>query len=180
MGKQGILQKPSSRRRTEFLAAVRKSRGLHGRWTSPPQSQAEFDAYLKRVRKKAHLGYWVVTEDGKLAGVINISEIVRGVFDSGYLGYYAFSPHHGQGYMTRGLAAVLADAFDVHRLHRLEANIQPGNGDSRALVQRLGFRLEGISLRYLRIAGRWRDHERWALTVEDWKAAVRTSRITSA
>ena len=170
MGKQGILRKPSSRRRTEFLAAVRKSRRLHGRWTSPPRSPAEFNAYLKRVRKKAHLGYWVVTEDSELAGVINISEIVRGAFGSGYLGYYAFAPHHGQGYMTRGLAAVVADAFGVHRLHRLEANIQPGNGDSRALVQRLGFRLEGISLRYLKIAGRWRDHERWALTVEDWKA----------
>ena len=169
MGEQNILEKPRSRRRAEFLAAVKKSKRLHAGWVSAPQTPEAFEAYLKRVRGKAHLGYWVVTEDRALAGVINVSEIVRGAFCSGYLGYYAFAPHSGRGYMTRGLAAVLADVFRVHRLHRLEANIQPGNEDSRVLVQRLGFRLEGISPRYLKIAGRWRDHERWTLTVEDWK-----------
>ena len=169
MGEQNILEKPRSRRRAEFLAAVKKSKRLHAGWVSPPQTPDAFEAYLKRVRGKAHLGYWIVTEDRELAGVINVSEIVRGAFCSGYLGYYAFVQHDGQGYMTRGLAAVLSDVFRVHRLHRVEANIQPGNEDSRVLVQRLGFRLEGISPRYLKIAGRWRDHERWALTVEDWK-----------
>jgi ribosomal-protein-alanine N-acetyltransferase len=100
--------------------------------------------------------------------MICISEIVRGNFQSGYLGYYAFAPHNGRGYMTRGLKAVLAAAFRKHGFHRLEANIQPGNEASRRLVQRLGFRLEGFSPRYLKIAGRWRDHERWALTKEEW------------
>src|SRR5437867_1794655 len=119
MGTQSILQKPSNRRRVEFLVAVRRSRRLHGRWISPPRTRAEF-ANLKRIRGKAHLGYWVVTDDGEIAGVINVSEIVRGSFCSGYLAYYAFAPHSGQGYMTRGLAAVLSDAFRIHRLHRLE------------------------------------------------------------
>ena len=68
--------------------------------------------------------------------------------------------------MTRGLEAVLRNAFRVQQLHRLEANIQPGNDDSKALVQRAGFRQEGFSPRYLKIAGRWRDHERWAILAE--------------
>jgi ribosomal-protein-alanine N-acetyltransferase len=164
-----FLEKPSSRRREEFLSAARKSKRLHGQWTSAPQTPAEFDVYLKRIRRKTHLGYWVVTERRELAGVINISEIIRGNFGSGYLGYYAFAPHSRQGYMRQGLTAVLLDAFHNRGLHRLEANIQPRNKASRSLVESLGFRLEGFSPRYLKIAGLWRDHERWAITVEDWR-----------
>ena len=169
-----ILEKPSIRRRDEFLSAARRSRSLHGKWTSAPQTRTDFDIYLKRFRRKTHLGYWVITEERELAGVINISEIVRGHFCSAYLGYYAFAPHHGRGYMTRGLGAVLLDAFRKQGLHRLEANIQPGNISSRSLVERLGFRLEGFSPRYLKIAGRWRDHERWAITAEEWKKSNRS------
>jgi len=167
------LEKPSSRRREEFLSAARKSRRLHGQWTSVPQTPSEFDVYLKRFRRKTHCGYWVVTEKRELAGVINISEIVRGNFGSGYLGYYAFAPHNRRGYMRQGLAAVLMDAFHNQGLHRLEANIQPGNKASRSLVEGLGFRLEGFSPRYLNIAGRWRDHERWAITAEEWHTQLR-------
>lgn len=166
---QSILERPSARRREEFLRAAKRSKALHGRWVSAPTTRAEFDAYLRRTRRKSCLGYWVITERDDLAGVITVSEIVRGPFCSGYLGYYAFSPHDGRGYMTRGLAAVVTDAFKIQGLHRLEANIQPENVASRAVVRKLGFRLEGLSPRYLKIAGRWRDHERWAITAEDWR-----------
>jgi ribosomal-protein-alanine N-acetyltransferase len=63
---------------------------------------------------------------------------------------------------------VITHAFNEMKLHRLEANIQPANAASRALVKALEFRREGFSPRYLKINGRWRDHERWAILSEDW------------
>ena len=87
---------------------------------------------------------------------------------SAYLGYYAFVPHAGRGLMRQGLSQVITHAFKTMKLHRLEANIQPRNIRSRALVKKLGFQREGISPRYLKINGRWRDHERWAILCEDW------------
>ena len=80
-----------------------------------------------------------------------------------------WAPYARRGYMTEALALVLRRAFGPLRLHRVEANIQPGNRASIALVRRAGFRREGLSRRYLKIGGRWRDHERWALTVEEWR-----------
>jgi ribosomal-protein-alanine N-acetyltransferase len=166
---KSTLAIPSARRRAEFLSAVARSRKLHGKRVSPPQTKRNFYEYLKRFKLPRNVGYWVVTETGELAGVINISEIVRGSFQSAYLGYYGFAPYDGHGYMTEGVRAVVDKAFRSLRLHRLEANIQPNNERSRNLVQRLGFKLEGYSPRYLKIAGKWRDHERWALTLENWK-----------
>jgi ribosomal-protein-alanine N-acetyltransferase len=170
-----LLEVPSTKRRDEFLAAVNRSRKLHASWAHPPATAEAFYASIEKLKKKTHLGYWVCTDEGALAGVINVSEIVRGNFCSAYLGYYAFAPHHGHGYMKRGLRAVLDDVFTRQALHRLEANIQPGNTASRGLVQHLGFRLEGFSPRYLKIGRRWRDHERWAITAEEWKVLRRTS-----
>ena len=163
------LERPSMRRAAAFLDAVQRSRTLHHPWVQPPSTLERYRAFVQRQRQPTHLGYLVCTESGALAGVVNVSEIVLGAFCSGYLGYYAFAPHHRRGYMRAGLARVIGLAFGPHRLHRLEANIQPGNTASIALVRNLGFRREGFSPRYLKIARRWRDHERWALIQEDWR-----------
>jgi ribosomal-protein-alanine N-acetyltransferase len=75
----------------------------------------------------------------------------------------------GQGYMREAIELVLREAFLNLRLHRIEANIQPGNHASIALARGAGFSREGFSPRYLKIGGRWRDHERWAILAEDWR-----------
>ena len=169
-----FLRKPRPTDRAAFLEAVKRSRRLHRSWVSPPQTATGFREYLASRQGPAHRAFFVCIKDsGELAGVINLSEIVRGNFQSAYLGYYALEPHAGKGLMREGLALVLQHAFCKMRLHRVEANIQPGNRASRLLVRSLGFQQEGYSLRYLKIAGRWRDHERWALRAEDWKARSR-------
>jgi ribosomal-protein-alanine N-acetyltransferase len=96
-----------------------------------------------------------------------------GNFRSAYLGYYGAVSFAGRGFMTEGLSLVLDHAFSDLRLNRLEANIQPANARSIALAERIGFRKEGYSPNYLYIAGGWRDHERWAIAADEWRA-VRT------
>jgi len=163
------LERVSARRQHEFLAAVRRSRRLHGRWVAPPASAPAYRRYLASLRRPTRAAFFIVRRDtGELAGVVNISEIVRGNFQSAYLGYYAFTPHAHQGLMREGLGLVIDQAFARLRLHRLEANIQPANKASTRLVRALGFRHEGRSPRYLNIAGHWQDHDRWALLADDW------------
>ncbi len=167
------LEAPSLSRAREFLAAVERSRKLHGRWVAAPDTRAALRTYLERTCDGSYHGHFVINAEQQLAGVINIGEIVRGALQSGYLGYYAFAPHAGQGLMRNALPLVIGRAFRDYGLHRLEANIQPDNLVSRSLVNALGFQLEGYSPRYLKIRGRWRDHERWAITVESWRAHSR-------
>lgn len=173
-GQRVFLRPLSARDRDEFLERVRASRKLHGRWAAPASEREAFAAYLQRS-KTADVETLLVCrkEDGAIAGVFGIGQIVYGSLSSAYLGYYAFEPFADQGYMREGLELVLRRAFGPLRLHRLEANIQPGNEASLALVRHAGFRKEGFSPRYLKIAGRWRDHERWAILAEDFRAARR-------
>jgi [ribosomal protein S5]-alanine N-acetyltransferase len=161
------LRAPTRRDRAAFLEAVHRSRRLHGSWVSAAATAAEFRAYLKRMAQPANQAYLVCrTDTDAIVGVINLSNIVLGAFRSGYLGYYAFAGQQQRGHMRDGFKAVVRDAFRRLKLHRVEANIQPGNAASIALVRACGFRKEGYSPRYLKIAGRWRDHERWALRAD--------------
>jgi [ribosomal protein S5]-alanine N-acetyltransferase len=166
-----ILQPPTLADEQEFVAAMRASRALHRPWTQMPDSSERYAAYVERCGTDRFAGYLVRRrEDGALAGVFNVNEIVRGRLQSGYLGYAAVAAMTGEGYMTEGLRLVMREAFTVLKLHRLEANVQPGNGASIELVRRCGFAREGFSPRYLKIGGRWCDHERWAMLAETWRA----------
>ena len=153
----------------EILALHRASRSFHRGKVSPPVTPAPFRRYLARCERPDFVGLLIRRRsDGAILGAVELSQISRGGFQSAYLGYYLGAPFTGQGYMTEALALALRHAFGALKLHRVEANIQPTNTESIALVKRLGFRKEGYSRRYLKISGRWRDHERWALLAEDW------------
>lgn len=166
-----LLSAPSADDEPEFIAAALRSEGLHRPWVFPPRNQEQYQGYLERIRIGRTIPALVrIRSDNRLAGVINIGEPVMGVFQSGYLGFYAFAGCERQGYMTEGLALVLNKAFTELGFHRLEANIQPANSASEALVLRLGFRKEGFSPKYLFIDGAWRDHNRWAILSDEWPA----------
>jgi [ribosomal protein S5]-alanine N-acetyltransferase len=162
-----------------FLAAAKASRRLHGAWVHAPSTPAQYEAFVRRYGRFARRDPLAVThvallacrcDDGAIVGTFIFGEVVRGLFQSAYMGYYAFAPHAGAGYMSEGLELALRFAFNALKLHRVEANVQPTNLRSLALVCGAGFVREGYSRRYVRIAGRWRDHVRMALLAEDWRA----------
>jgi len=149
----------------EFCSLVQASAELHQPWMQLPATPDDFQVWMRRFDDGTNRSFLIrVLQTGAAAGMVNINSIIRGRYQGASLGYAAFAPSAGQGYMTEGLTAILQHAFKDLRLHRLEANIQPGNKASLALAQRLGFRYEGLSPAYLYIDGAWRDHERWAIT----------------
>ena len=165
-----VLRAPSARDRDEYLTLVRESRLLHGPWVYPPRTAADFTRYLRATRTGDRVSFFVRSyETGKLVSVVELSVITGGVLKSAYLGFYAMTPHSRCGYTGEAVSRTLSHAFSRLKLHRVEANIQPGNRASKALVKSLGFRYEGYSPRYLKIGGRWRDHERWAILSDEWR-----------
>ncbi len=152
----------------EFLAAVAASRELHHPWIDAPNTSERLAAVLGRNERQGNWTFLIRDRaDGTLAGVVNVTDTVFGSFLSAFCGYWAFAAGGGRGLMTDGLTTVVHHAFDTLGLHRLEANIQPANERSIALALRCGFRHEGYSPNYLKVDGSWRDHNRYAITVED-------------
>lgn len=162
------LDRPVRADAAALIAAHRASRALHHPWVRPFTDEAGFDAWFLRGLTGPNIGLVARrVEDDALVGVVNLNEIVGGAFRSAYLGYWAMAGQEGRGAMRWALTLAIEYAFRDLGLHRLEANIQPGNARSVALVRGLGFRKEGFSPRYLRIDGQWRDHERWARLADD-------------
>jgi ribosomal-protein-alanine N-acetyltransferase len=173
VGERVFLRPAAGRDLEEFTALNRASARLHRGLVSPPTQPEQFNAFLKRCRRADCLCLLVCrVDDGVIVGSINLSQIFRGGFQNAYLGYHVGAQYCGQRHMTEAIQLMLRYAFEHLKLHRLEANIQPGNVASIALVKRAGFVREGYSRRYLKICGRWRDHERWAMIAEDWQAGV--------
>ena len=135
-----IIRPPQPADCDEFISAVRRSQKLHGLWIQPKaRKKNDFAKYLARFSSDCHCGFLVIHQVTKeIVGVININEIIRGTFQNGSLGYYAFEPHAGKGLMREGLSLAVKHAFGKLKLHRLEANIQPDNHASIALVKEIG------------------------------------------
>ncbi|MGN6170228.1 MAG: GNAT family N-acetyltransferase [Solirubrobacteraceae bacterium] len=164
------LRAPGRADQVEFVSLMRSSRSFHRPWATAPTDEERFAAYLADARRPDFEAMLVCSyDDDSIVGFFNLSQITRGYLQSAYLGYAVGKRYSRQGYMSSGLELVLRHAFLTLRLHRVEANIQPDNRASIALAQGAGFRREGFSPRYLKIGGRWRDHERWAILAEDWR-----------
>jgi ribosomal-protein-alanine N-acetyltransferase len=162
------LEPPAPGDRREFLELVEASYELHRPWTYPPADAPSYRRLLERNRADNFFALLLRrNEDDAITGIFEFSEVVRGSFQNAYLGYWVGAPYASQGYMRDGMQLALRFAFNDLRLHRVEANIQPGNARSLALARNAGFKREGFSPRYLKIGGRWRDHERWAILADD-------------
>lgn len=148
------------------------------RWeASPPDgvatvqtSTATFVAMIRRLRADARRGGglpFVVELDRRLVGQLNVASVVRGSLQSASLGYWIDRRVAGRGVMPTAVALVTDHCFWEVGLHRVEVNIRPENTASRRVVEKLGFREEGVRRRFLHIDGDWRDHLSYALTREE-------------
>lgn len=139
------------------------------RW-SPRDDPGAFLPMARQLRRQARGGSvlpFVVTYDGRLAGQLTVGNVVRGALNSAYVGYWVDAAVAGRGVIPTALALVVDHCFGPVRLHRVEANIRPENAASRRVVEKLGFREEGLHRSYLHIDGGYRDHLTFALTRED-------------
>jgi ribosomal-protein-alanine N-acetyltransferase len=170
-GTRVSLRPPTVADYEELTALVRKSRRFYrGFITMPFKSRKQFAEYTKRSPTEDKFRFLICRKsDGVIVGSIGLFHIVRLALQGGVTGYMVGAPYARQGFATEALQLVLRFAFKKLKLHRVEANIQPDNVASIALVKRAGFKCEGRSPRYLKISGKWRDHERWAILVEDWR-----------
>jgi ribosomal-protein-alanine N-acetyltransferase len=134
------------------------------------QTLGVYTQMLRSLRRQARQGTslpFAVTYQGRLAGQLTVGNVVRGAFNSAYVGYWVDAGVAGRGVMPTALALAVDHCFSTVGLHRVEANVRPENAASRRVVEKLGFRQEGLHERYLAIDGAYRDHIGYAMTVED-------------
>ncbi|MGB7453949.1 MAG: GNAT family protein [Lysobacterales bacterium] len=161
------IQPPEAADEEAFLSAMRDSVGLHHPWVTAPKDHAGWERYMKRLERVNETGFLVKRiHDGVICGVINLNVITYEALCSAYVSYYGVVNQTDSGYMKEGLLQVIQHAFDELGLHRLEANIQPGNLASIGLARSVGFQYEGYSPRFLKINGEWCDHERWVVLAD--------------
>jgi [ribosomal protein S5]-alanine N-acetyltransferase len=172
-GTKVYLRHPLKSDFAELAELYAKSRSHLRGFAATEFGEAEFERLLASAAQDTNEYFLICTREcDRIAGTISLSQIFRKAFQNAYLGYMLGAGFTGHGYMTESVALVLRFAFDELKLHRVEANVQPSNLPSIRVLQRNGFSKEGFSRRYIKIGGRWRDHERWALLREDWNSRI--------
>jgi ribosomal-protein-alanine N-acetyltransferase len=109
-----------------------------------------------------------VAETDELVGRIQLTGIALGPFQNAHVGYFVSRGHNGRGYATEAVRQAVDSAFGPLELHRVQAAVMPRNAASIRVLEKVGFREEGLALRYLQIAGIWEDHRLFAITREEW------------
>ncbi|MDH6129192.1 ribosomal-protein-alanine N-acetyltransferase [Kitasatospora sp. GP82] len=171
-----MIRAPKPADAAQYAEAVRRSAEHVGRWN--PVEPDGLPDLLERQGPGLRTLLIVDVETGGLVGKCNVANIVMGRFCNAALGYDSYLPFAGTGRMSEGMRLVVDRCFAPLEagglgLHRLEINVQPENGRSIAMAKRLGFRHEGFTPRMLFLDGAWRDHERFALTAEEWEPLPR-------
>ena len=130
--------------------------------------RARCGAWERQRQFDSAYGFGVLLHDGTLLGEVSLGSVLRGPFQSSFIGYWIDEKHAGNGYIPEGVALVIRYGFDTLGLHRMEAAIVPRNEKSRRVAEKLGLRDEGTARQFLQIRGVWEDHVRYAITIEDW------------
>ncbi len=177
IGARVMLRHPVERDRDAYIALRRESRAFLERWEPLPPSGVEwnseeaFDRFLTTSNSEISQRFLVCARTpDQIMGQLSLGGIMRGSLQQCFMGYWIGAPFAGKGFMTEAVKLAQRLAFRELRLHRIEVNMQPINEPSKRLAKACGFRYEGYSPRYLEIDGVWVDHERWAMTVEDYEA----------
>lgn len=108
-------------------------------------------------------------DNDQMIGRVALSNVARGAWQNATLGYFLDKELNGKGYTTAAVGLALRYAFTDGQLHRVQAGVMPRNLGSIRVLEKNGFRYEGLSLRYLQINGKWEDHNMYAITVEEWE-----------
>ncbi|WP_458119077.1 GNAT family N-acetyltransferase [Paenibacillus sp. Z6-24] len=141
-------------------------------WTLEVQQQIIIDGQQSMEAGSGYIFGIFEQESDTLVGRIELSGIARGPFQNGYVGYFVDQHYHGRGYGTEALRQCTAFGFEEGQLHRIQAGVLPWNIPSQRVLEKVGFRKEGLAERYLHINGKWEDHLLYAMTVEEWHPSV--------
>ncbi|MGH7296674.1 MAG: GNAT family N-acetyltransferase [Polyangiaceae bacterium] len=175
------LRPPRANDVTELRRALRSNADHLRPWSvaptpgEDPSSLPSVSRTVVRNRREWKRGQGFVLlvtprdDDGRILGRVALGGVLLGAFQNAYLGYWIDHAQQGRGLMTEAVGAATGFAFSVVGLHRLQAAVMPRNTSSQRVLEKLGYRREGLAQRYLCIAGAWEDHVIFAVTAEEWR-----------